>query len=204
MSEDIITTVDLLRHGEPEGGNCYRGTIDDPLSLCGWAQLRAVVSGQQPWDVIVSSPLRRCADFARQLAGELELALDLEPGLREMSFGEWEGRTVAEIMAADPQALQRFWRDPVSHPPPDGEQLTACAARVTAAWSTLLQRHAGRHVLLVAHGGTIRLVLRDLLEMPLAHIWRLEVPYASFSRVRVYNQGAAATPLLVFHNKDSA
>lgn len=204
MSQELVTTIDLLRHGEPEGGHRYRGAIDDPLSQRGWAQLRAVTDGQRPWDVIISSPLRRCADFARRLAEQLELTLELEPGLREMSFGEWEGRTVAEIMAADPLALERFWRDPINHPPRGGEPLAACAARVIAAWNGLLERHAGRHLLLLGHGGVIRLALHHVLEIPLAHIWRLEAPYASFSRVRVYGEGATATPLLVFHNKGGA
>jgi alpha-ribazole phosphatase/probable phosphoglycerate mutase len=202
MSEDIITLVDLLRHGEPEGGNRYRGSLDDPLSQQGWAQLRAAVAQQRPWDVIVSSPLRRCADFARELADKLDLALEIESDLREITFGEWEGRTLTEIMLSNPQALKRFWRDPVNNPPPGGEPLADCAARVTAAWRAVLQRHAGRHVLIVGHGGMIRLVLQHILEMPLGHIWRLEVPYASFSRVRIYGQGEEAS--LVFHGKGLA
>ena len=204
MSKDIITTVDLLRHGEPEGGNRYRGSLDDPLSERGWAQLRAAVGQHRPWDVIVSSPLRRCADFARELADKLDLALEIEPDLREITFGEWEGRTITEIMLSNPQALERFWHDPVNHTPPGGEPLLDCAARVTTAWHVVLERHAGRHVLIVGHGGMIRLVLQHILEMPPRHIWRLEVPHASFSRVRVYGQGEEASPLLVFHGKGLA
>jgi alpha-ribazole phosphatase len=204
MSKDIITTVDLLRHGEPQGGNRYRGSRDDPLSERGWAQLRAVVGEHRPWDVIVSSPLRRCAEFARELAGKLQLTLEIEPELREITFGEWEGLTVTEIQRSSPEALERFWHDPVNNPSPGGEPLPDCAVRVTTAWQTVLARHTGRHVLIVGHGGTIRLVLRQVLDMPLEHIWRLEVPYASCSRVRVYGRGEAASPLLVFHGKGLA
>ncbi len=64
----VVTTVDLLRHGEPEGGNKYRGALDDPLSELGWAQMRAATGDRCPWQAIVSSPLRRCAAFARELA----------------------------------------------------------------------------------------------------------------------------------------
>ena len=202
MSEDIVTTVDLLRHGEPEGGNRYRGTVDDPLSSRGWEQMRAAVDSRHPsWEAIVSSPLRRCADFARALAARLQLALELEPDLREMTFGDWEGRTITEIMRSTPQALERFWRDPVNHPPPGGEPLPVYAARVTAAWQAVLDRHAGRHLLIVGHGGMIRMVLQHVLGMPLQYIWRLEVPYASGSRVRVHGRGQEATPLLVFHGR---
>jgi len=202
MNEDIVTTVDLLRHGEPEGGNRYRGTVDDPLSPFGWEQMRAAVDIRHPpWNAIVSSPLRRCADFARELAAQLRLTLDIEPDLREMTFGDWEGRTITEIMRSTPQALTLFWRDPVNHPPPGGEPLPVYAARVTAAWQAVLERHAGRHVLIVGHGGMIRMVLQHVLGMPLQHVWRLEVPYANCSRVRVHGRGQEAAPLLVFHGR---
>jgi len=201
MNEDIVTTVDLLRHGEPEGGNRYRGTLDDPLSPLGWEQMRAAVGARLPWDAIISSPLRRCADFARELAAQLRLPLDIEPDLREMTFGDWEGRTVTEIMCSTPQALELFWRDPVNHPPPGGEPLPVFAARVAATWQAVLERHAGRHVLIVGHGGMIRMVLQHLLGIPLQYIWRLEVPYANCSRVRVHGRGQEAAPLLVFHGK---
>lgn len=199
MSADRVTTIDLLRHGEPEGGQRYRGTVDDPLSARGWDQLRAAVHRPGPWQVIVSSPLRRCAAFAAALAAERGLALELEPGFREMGFGDWEGRTAAEITAATPGALERFWEDPVRHPPPGGETLPECAGRIAVAWQALLQRHGGRHILLIGHGGMIRLVLQQMLDMPLERIWRLEVPYACHSRIRVYGAGAAATPVLVSH-----
>lgn len=202
-SDTVITTIDLLRHGEPEGGVRYRGTVDDPLSERGWVQMRAAVGGARPWQVVVSSPLRRCADFARTLAVESHLALDIEPRFREMGFGAWEGRTVDEILAATPEALNRFWQDPIAHPPPDGEPLQDCAARVAAGWHDLLARHAGRRVLVIGHGGMIRLVLHHILEMPLSRIWRLEVPYATLSRVRVYRRAADSEAFLVFHGKGS-
>ena len=55
------TLIDLLRHGEPEGGRAYRGhSIDDPLSETGWQQMWAAVGYHKPWEQIVSSPLQRC------------------------------------------------------------------------------------------------------------------------------------------------
>lgn len=200
MSDDTITTIDLLRHGEPEGGRRYRGTLDDPLSASGWEQMRAAVCLlPRPWQVIVSSPLQRCAAFARDLAGRHQLPLEFEADLREMSFGAWEGRTPAEIMTATPDALERFWHDPIHHPPPGGEGLLDCNDRVVNAWRNLLQRHTGRHVLLVGHGGTIRIVLCHILEIPLRRLWRLEVPYANISRIIVHGRGAEAEPSLLFH-----
>lgn len=193
------TTVDLLRHGEPEGGQKFRGALDDPLSLRGWEQLRTAVGPYCDWQVIVSSPLIRCAAFAHELAQRLERPLEIIPEFRELHFGDWEGRTSAEIHAADPLALTRFWRDPLNHPVPGGETIVAFDQRVGQAWNALLERHRSRHVLLVAHGGSIRIVLRRVLDMPLQRIWRFEVPYAALSRVR-HHRDPADEPQLVFHN----
>ena len=59
--------IDLLRHGQPDGGDRFRGVRDDPLSETGWQQMRTSVNEMASWDVVVTSPLRRCADFAAEL-----------------------------------------------------------------------------------------------------------------------------------------
>ena len=194
-----FTTVDLLRHGEPEGGQKFRGALDDPLSELGWKQLQTAVGDYRDWDAIVSSPLIRCAAFAKELAEQRNRPLEIAPGFRELSFGIWEGRTSAEVYAADPLALAQFWRDPVAHPIPCGEAVSDFDRRIGTAWSTLLKRYRGQHVLLVAHGGTIRMVLRQVLDLPLCNLWRFEVPYAALCRVRQHND-PDAVPQLAFLN----
>jgi alpha-ribazole phosphatase/probable phosphoglycerate mutase len=194
-----FTTVDLLRHGEPEGGQMFRGAVDDPLSPRGWEQMRAAVGDYRDWEAVISSPLIRCAAFARELAEHLNLPLEIVNEFSELSFGVWEGRSVADVHATDPLALARFWRDPIGCPIPGGEPVEAFDRRVGQAWETLLERYRGQHVLLIAHGGTIRMVLRRLLEMPVRRIWRIEVPFAAISRIRLHRD-PEADPHLVFHN----
>ena len=75
MSDSVTTTIDLIRHGEPVGGRKYRGQIDDPLSDKGWAQMREAVGDHRPWDVIISSSLSRCLDFARELGQRSWIAM---------------------------------------------------------------------------------------------------------------------------------
>lgn len=189
------TLIDLLRHGEPEGGARFRGHIDDPLSATGWEQMRGAVGGAGGWELIVTSPLRRCADFAAELAGRLDVPLETASRLREIGFGAWEGLTAQQVDASDPEALANFWRDPARHTPPGGEPLADFDARVAAGWDALLQRHAGRRILLVCHGGVIRLILARLLSMPPTHLFRLNVPFASTSRVRVSGERIALLSL---------
>jgi alpha-ribazole phosphatase/probable phosphoglycerate mutase len=194
-----FTTVDLLRHGEPEGGQMFRGAVDDPLSPRGWEQMRAAVGDYRDWEAVISSPLIRCAAFARELAEHLNLPLEIVNEFSELSFGVWEGRSVADVHATDPLALARFWRDPIGCPIPGGEPVEAFDQRVGQAWEALLERYCGQHVLLIAHGGTIRMVLRRLLEMPVRRIWRIEVPFAAIGRIRLHRD-PEADPHLVFHN----
>lgn len=199
MAEVPSTLVDLLRHGEPVGGVKFRGHTDDPLSEQGWEQMRAAVKDESQWQVVVSSPLLRCAEFAAELAARAAVPLETEARFKEIGFGEWEGRTPEELMQSDPDHLDRLWRDPARNTPPGGEGLEAFAARVTASWNDTLARHAGKKILLVAHGGVNRVILCHALQIPLQNMFRLEVPFAGLSRIRVLGTGSEALPQLVFH-----
>lgn len=198
-TQGVSTLFDLLRHGEPVGGRMYRGQTDDPLSERGWRQMREAVGDHRPWDVILSSPLSRCAAFARELAIRHDLPLEIETRFMELGFGEWEGRTATELLERDPQLLTRFWQDPVNHAPPGGETLTAFQNRVKSAFNEALLRHEGRHVLLVCHAGVIRLLVSHALDMPLDRLFRIDVPSAGISRICIDANGVGPLPRLVFH-----
>lgn len=170
--------LELLRHGETELGGGLRGSLDDALTDTGWAQLRGAVIEAGPWHRLVSSPLQRCARFAEELAGQRDLPLALEPDLQELHFGEWEGRAAAELMVREADALGRFWRDPYTFTPPGGEPLAVFEARVLGALQRLRQRHAGERVLLVTHGGVMRLLLARARGLPRSDLLQVNVGYA--------------------------
>ena len=178
------TLIDLIRHGEPEGGRMFRGVTDHPLSERGWAQMRLATAGEAGWQAVVTSPLIRCAEFAEALAEARGLPLERVPEIREMDFGAWEGRTASDILAHGPGDLAGFWADPERAQAPEGEALAEFRERGVAAWEQVLARHAGRHVLVVGHGGAIRVILAHVLGMPLANLFRMEVAYAGRTRIR--------------------
>ena len=196
----MTTTLDLLRHGEPVGGRKYRGQIDDPLSEKGWTQMHAAVGETAPWTRIVSSPLLRCRAFAETLAGRHGLPLAFDDRLKEVGFGEWEGKSAAEIEADAPGSLARFKADPVNARPVGAEPLADFHARVAAALDDVLGRYAGQHVLLVGHAGVMRMALAWALQIPLAHAYRIEVATASLTRLR-FDNGRAT---LIFHGSPRA
>jgi len=181
--------VYLLRHGAPVGGVRYRGTTDDPLSAEGWTQMQRAVASCRGFDRIVTSPLRRCADFARTLAHASNMPLAVEPGFREMHFGRWEGQTPQALMAECPGLLRNFWTDPLAHPPPGAEPLDAFRARVVAAWLAHVSTFDGRRLLLIVHGGTVRVILRHLHRISERDLVGLNVPYASVHRVQLQHRG---------------
>lgn len=201
MPHKIITTLDLMRHGEPVGGRKYRGQLDDPLSEKGWQQMRQAVGENCPWHMIVSSPLLRCADFSREMAERHKLPLEIDPRLVELGFGEWEGRTAEELTAQDPEMLARFRCDPLANAPRGAEPLAVFRNRILAVWDNLHERHSGKHVLVVAHAGVIRMMVAHVLQMPVQHLFRIQVPNAGISRVRTQRIGMDIFPQLLFHGR---
>ncbi|MFC5697612.1 alpha-ribazole phosphatase family protein [Pseudomonas sp. GCM10022186] len=175
--------LDLLRHGETERGSVFRGSLDDPLTASGWAQMRAGIDGAGPWDVLVSSPLQRCAAFANALERELGLPLHIDADLRELHFGLWEGRSAAELMEAHADGLGRFWNDPYGFTPPEGEPLLDFEARVLAAGERLRERFAGQRVLLVTHGGVIRLLVARARRLPRHQLMQVAVAHGELFRL---------------------
>lgn len=193
------TMIDLMRHGEPEGGPRYRGHIDHPLTQLGWEQMRAQLGETLPWQQIITSPLLRCAAFAEDLARDTGLPLAYEPRLMEINFGDWEGKTAAELEQQDKQAFYAFYDDPLVNTPPGGESLADFQSRICAAWLDIQQQYQQRHVLVVTHGGSIRIILAQVLNMPLEAIFRLDVPYAAISRIQLLGKGAQQQAQLKFH-----
>lgn len=182
--------LDLLRHGETELGGGLRGSLDDALTEQGWAQMRAAVVAGGPWDRLVSSPLQRCARFAAELGEQLSLPVQLDKDLQELHFGAWEGQSAAALMESDAEALGLFWADPYAFTPPQGEAVSDFAARVLGAITRLHRAHAGERVLLISHGGVMRLLLAQARGLPREQLLSVEVAHASVFSLTVEANGS--------------
>jgi alpha-ribazole phosphatase len=177
--------LDLLRHGETELGGGLRGSLDDALTEKGWAQMRAAVVEQGPWDRLVSSPLQRCARFAEELGAQLSLPVQLDKELQELHFGAWEGQSAAALMETDAEALGLFWADPYSFTPPEGEPVVDFSTRVLAAVERLQATYAGERVLLISHGGVMRLLLAQARGLPREQLLNVEVGHGALFSLTV-------------------
>ncbi len=176
------TQIHLLRHGEAQGGNRYRGITDDPLTEKGWEQMWSAV-GEERWERVISSPLSRCAEFGKALAERFSIPFEVVDDLKEMDFGRWDGKSAEEIWAKDAEALQQFWKDPVAGVPPDGEAFVDFRSRVMNSWREIIAAHPGQRLLLITHGGVIRVILCELSGHPLERLLEIEVAYASIHGV---------------------
>ncbi len=178
--------IDLLRHGEVVGGPRFRGRIDDPVTKTGWQQMQETLArhGGCGWSAVWSSPLRRCADFARSFADQRGLPMTLDERFQEIDFGRWEGLTAADIMQHDAEALAAFWQNPEDNPPPGGETLTDFAARIDRGWQAACAQAApGSAVLIITHGGVIRLLLARHGGQAASPLAAIAVPPASLHSI---------------------
>jgi len=183
--------IGLLRHGEARGGVRFRGQTDDPLTAHGHTQMQAALAAEPRWDRVISSPLRRCAEFARAFAARESLPFALDARLREIHFGAWEGRSAAELEAEQPDALAAFWRDPENHLPPGAESFADFRSRVLAVWDEVAADRAYQRVLLVAHGGVIRGVLGQLLGCSIDQLPAYQIRHGGLYRFEVDPDGVA-------------
>jgi probable phosphomutase (TIGR03848 family) len=135
-----------------------------------------------PIAAVYASPLERALETAKPLAERIGVPVRAAPGLTELDFGWWTGRSV-ESLASDP-VWERFNRERGSTRIPGGEVMDQVVARATAELGRIAAEHGGHRVVAVSHGDVIRGALAHYAGMPLDRMLRLEVSPASVSVLR--------------------
>lgn len=178
--------IDVIRHGEPIGGSRFRGCgIDVPLSERGWQQMWSAVGNHNQWEAIYSSPMKRCHEFAEQLALKNLIPLTVDEDLKEVGFGEWEGKTKAEIIAADAAGYSAFYEDPAANPPLGAEPVFDFQTRVGSAFDRMVADTEAKHLLVVAHAGVIRAMLGNALRLTPEAMYRINVANAGITQFEI-------------------
>jgi probable phosphoglycerate mutase len=195
----LTTVTHLLRHGSTEHTpeRRYSGRNERPLSRSGRPEAAAAAAraAELGIEVVVSSPLRRARETAGIVAAALGLPVEVDDDLTELDFGDLEGLTFDEALAKHPLATRRFMTD-VAVAAPGGESVAQVSARVARARARLLQRHAGRTVLVVSHVTPIKLLLAAALEAGDAIVHRVFLDAACFSTVAWSSDGRASVRLV--------
>ena len=197
------TVIDLLRHGEVEGGDIFRGSTDDKLTDDGWDHMQATLQGDVKWDVIISSPLLRCVEFSESLSDQEDIKLEIIEEFQEIDFGEWEGKSPDELIKDDNEILKRWWLSPTKQTPPEGEDFHDFRARVLKNLKQITEKYEDQRILLVTHAGVIRVILMSILGMQEENLFRLNVDYASLSTIRMYHDDTGEWGTLISHGHHS-
>jgi alpha-ribazole phosphatase len=179
----------FVRHGKVNGPAALYGKTDIALSTRGQQELLAGLERLHqatPIDYILSSPLQRCAQTAEEFATRHLLPISNKTALQECDFGDWDGIDFNMLQSQWPQ-LEQFWQSPLQATPPNGENLQVFFDRINNQWKELQTQHICDHTLILCHGGSIRMVIAALLNIPLesALFQQLHIDYCSHTRIDI-------------------
>jgi broad specificity phosphatase PhoE len=186
-----VTTILLARHAESDWNAELRwqGHADRPLTQRGRAQAAALAERLDPFPLaaVYASDLRRARGTAEAVGRRQALPVVARRDLREVDVGSWSGLTRAEVERRFPDGMRSWLAGGTGWE--DGEDYAAMAERVLRAIREIAAAHPGDHVLVVAHGGTLRAIHAHALGLSVqAHRRRSPVePNARLSAVAVEN-----------------
>lgn len=204
LSSPLIVASDplrliVVRHGETAltghvYNGCGAGAADPPLTESGRQRVRelGLPSITGPVGVATSPALRARQTCEELVAGRSIDVVDVHvvDALAEVDFGDWEGRTAAEVNSEDSDRWRGWLNDPAVAPP-HGSSLAVRDASVRG-YLDQLQQSNRRTWLLVGHASTVRLVVARVLDLPLVNVQRVGVGPGGWCDVRVWADGGAS------------
>ncbi len=166
-----MTTIIFVRHGETIWNKelRYQGQQDSPLSAAGILQAEQVgeLLRHRAVDAVYSSDLKRALVTAKAIAQHHQIDIKVDKRLREMSFGAWEGMTRDEVRQEYPELWEARGQDSSGIRIPEGELPDEVVKRTGSFLEGLVADAIDKTIVVVSHGGTLRLTLASLLHIPL-------------------------------------
>jgi len=162
-----LLRIYFVRHGQTEFSKEDRfcGEIDVPLNAMGREMADALADHYRTehWDGLYASPKLRARQSGEPLAHAVGQRLEILDGLKEIAYGEWDGRLAAEVAREDPERYRRWEADPGRHAPPGGETGEEIAQRALAAVHHIREHHPSGQVFCFSHKATLRVLVCALL-----------------------------------------
>ena len=195
-----MTEIIIIRHGETEWNKTgrFQGHSDVPLSAEGRAQ--AAMLGKNlsvdHVDMIYASDLTRAMETAAPLAQRFGLEVISDTQLRELNFGAWEGRNFNDVNAENPNAMKNFYTDPEQADIPESEPFPEFQRRVAGRVREIVAQERGKRIVVVSHGASIRILLADILAMPIRSIWHISQLNTAVNKIRFEDDGFAIVTLM--------
>ncbi len=189
----------IVRHGETQWNAESRaqGSMNVQLTENGINQARSLANRIQhyPIDVIYSSDLDRAYETAKIIGKKINLEVNILNELREMSFGKWEGLTMAEIQQKYRDHYIVWRSTPHQAKIPDGEKLLDVQTRSLKAVHQLLKRHKDQNILIVSHGVTIKSMILGLMDIELSNFYKIKQDNACLNIIEFREYGPVIVTL---------
>jgi alpha-ribazole phosphatase/probable phosphoglycerate mutase len=190
----MAAKVYLIRHGETAGAETmrYKGHIDVPLSENGIEQMRRLADfvGARcnvPLQAVYCSGLSRAVKSAEIIAEPFGLKPIVVENFKERNFGVWEGMSFDEIQEKYPDAFSAWAENPLKFSPMEGESTLDVKERALKVFDEIIGKHNGENIAIVAHGGVNRVILCELLGIPLENIFRIEQDFAALNVIELWD-----------------
>jgi broad specificity phosphatase PhoE len=137
---------------------------------------------------VYSSHLSRSKRSAEVVAEAFGLTPIMAADFRERHFGIWEGMSFLEIRDRHPGEFDAWASNPLEHSPPGGESTLEVRERVSAALASILAGHAGEKIAVIGHGGVNRIILCEIMGLPLEHMFRIEQDWACVNIIEFWER----------------
>lgn len=192
-----MTKILIIRHGEADqvGLRLLGRTPGVHLTARGRAQARLLATNLRGCDIaaLFTSPIERAAETASEIAAEIDVTPIVLPGIIELEFGEWTGKSFEELYSLEEWV--RFNSARTDSCPPGGESMRHVQTRAVAALSQSADAYSGKIITAVTHADVIRAVLAAWLPMSLDEVWHIELGLASVTAIEL--EGSWPRVLLV-------
>ena len=179
----------LVRHGETDLNNSgvYYGRLDPEINEKGMRQCESLKSSLKNIDfnAVVASPLKRALKSATIISGCEDKDIIVEPQLREIDFGLWEGLHYKEVMQKYPEDWANWGQHWIDYTIPEGESFRVFYSRVENCIKNIINNNQENKILVVAHEGSLKAIALTLLNMPIEAYWNFTFEFGHFSMFEV-------------------
>ena len=190
-SAEIPTFIYFIRHGEtvltPTRKFSGTGSLDPELMQEGLdqAELVAEEAVKLGADVLIASPLKRTKQTAEAISRTTGLDIIFDESWYELSFGDWDGKSIEEVKEEDPDAYQA-WLNSTAYAPNGGESYDEASVRIEEALEKLVAEHPGKKVIVVTHNGVIKTAIKLAIGAPAEAVFHVDASPCSISSISIW------------------
>jgi len=190
-SAEIPTFIYFIRHGEtvltPSRKFSGTGALDPELMQEGLdqAELVAEEAVKLGAEILIASPLKRTRQTAEAIARTTGLDIVFDESWYELSFGDWDGKSIEEVKEEDPDSYQA-WLNSTAYAPNGGESYDEASVRIEEALEKLVAQYPGKKILVVTHNGVIKTAIKLAIGAPAEAVFHVDATPCSISSISIW------------------